>query len=221
MLLTVARIGRPHGLRGEVALDVRTDAPDERLAPGSVLTTEPASAGPLTILRARVQQERWFVTFDGVDDRSAAEALNGVELVVDSDGVSAEDDEDAWYPHELVGLRAEGTDGRVLGEILGLEHAPAHDVLVLREPDGARTLVPFVRAIVPVVDVPGGRVVLDPPGGLLASDAANLVVADDRSDAPSDDRSDERARHGSDERADVFDGPADDGSDDRADGSER
>ena len=188
MLLTVARIGRAHGLRGEVALDVRTDAPDERLAPGTVLATEPASAGPLTIARTRVQQERWFVTFDGVDDRTAAEALNGVVLVVDVDGASDEDDEDAWYPHELVGLRAEGTDGRALGEVVGLEHAPAHDVLVLREPDGVRTLVPFVRAIVPVVDVRAGRVVLDPPGGLLASDAANLVVADDRADDEADEQ---------------------------------
>lgn len=178
MLLTVARIGRAHGLRGEVALDVRTDVPEERLAPGTVLVTDPASAGPLTVARTRVQQGRWFATFQGVADRTAAEALTGVDLVVEPDEASDEDD-DAWYPHELVGLRAEGTDGRALGEVVGLEHAPAHDVLVLREPAGARTLVPFVRAIVPVVDVPGGRVVLDPPGGLLASDAANLVVSED------------------------------------------
>lgn len=179
MLLTVARIGRAHGLRGEVALDVRTDAPDERLAPGAVLATEPAAAGPLTIQRSRVQQGRWFVTFEGVADRTAAEALTGVALVVETADDEADDDEDAWYPHELVGLRAEDTTGRPVGEVVGLEHAPAHDLLVLREPDGARTLVPFVRAIVPVVDVAGGRVVLDPPGGLLASDAARLVVSDD------------------------------------------
>lgn len=180
MLLTVARIGRAHGLRGEVALDVRTDAPDERLAVGSVLATDPPSAGPLTIARTRVQHGRWIVTFDEARDRTAAEALNGVQLVVDADD---EGDEDAWYPHELAGLRAEGTDGRLLGEVVGLEHAPAHDVLVLRETGGQRTLVPFVRAIVPVVDVPGGRVVLDPPGGLLASDSANLVVSDDETSA--------------------------------------
>jgi 16S rRNA processing protein RimM len=72
----------------------------------------------------------------------------------------------------------------VLGEVVGLEHLPAHDLLVVREPDGARTLVPFVEAIVPVVDVPGGRVVLDPPGGLLAADAEHLVVSDEtRGDA--------------------------------------
>ncbi len=177
MQLTVARIGRAHGLRGEVSLEVRTDSPDERLAVGAVLATEPASAGPLTIATRRVQQGRWVVAFEQVRDRTAAEALRGVELVVDTAG--DEPDEDAWYPHELVGLRAEAADGRLLGEVVGLEPAPAHDMLVLREVGGERTLVPFVRVIVPVVDVAAGRVVLDPPGGLLASDAANLVVSDD------------------------------------------
>jgi 16S rRNA processing protein RimM len=182
MLLTVARIGRAHGLRGEVALDLRTDDPAARLAVGTVLPTEPADRGPLTVAGTREQQGRWYVTFAEATDRTGAEALRGVDLVVDVTGdTSDDDDEDAWYPHELVGLRAEHVDGRVLGEVLGLEHLPAHDSLVLREPDGSRTLVPFVRAIVPVVDVPGGRVVLDPPGGLLASDAANLVVSDETS----------------------------------------
>ncbi|RHA41985.1 ribosome maturation factor RimM [Cellulomonas rhizosphaerae] len=178
MELIVAVVSRAHGLRGEVGLDLRTDAPDERLAVGSVVTTQPASAGPLTIVGTRNQQGRWYVQFAEVNDRTAAEALRGTTIVTDSDEAE-DDDEDAWYPHELAGLRAEHVDGRELGEIVGLEHLPAHDMLVLREPDGARTLIPFVRAIVPVVDVPGGRVVIDPPGGLLASDAANLVVSDE------------------------------------------
>ena len=176
MQLTVARIGRAHGLRGEVALDLRTDSPEQRLAVGQVLATEPAAAGPLTVAGTRSQHGRWFASFREVPDRTAAEALQGVELVVDAD--VDPDDEDAWYPHELRGLRAEHTDGRRIGTIDGLEHLPAHDVLVLVEDgSGARTLVPFVRAIVPVVDVAGGRVVLDPPAGLLASDAENLVVS--------------------------------------------
>ncbi len=184
MLLTVARVGRPHGLRGEVALDVRTDSPEDRLVTGRTFRTDPESAGPLTLARVREQQGRWFVTFAEASDRSAVEALRGVTLVVDAAEPGAADD-DAWYEHQLVGLRAEHVDGRLLGEVIGLESAPAHDLLVLREPDGARTLVPFVRAIVPVVDVRGGRVVLDPPGGLLASDAANLVVVRD-DEAPED-----------------------------------
>ena len=181
MRLTVARVGRACGLRGEVALDVRSDTPGVRLAPGVRVATDPPDRGPLTVVRTRVQQGRWFVTFEQAGDRTAAEALRGVELVVEaSDGDGPSDDEDdAWYPHELAGLRAEGTDGRPLGEIVDLVPNPAHDLLVLREPDGTRTLVPFVRAIVPVVDIAGGRVVLDPPGGLLACDAARLDVSDD------------------------------------------
>jgi 16S rRNA processing protein RimM len=174
MELTVARVGKAHGLRGEVALDLRTDDPEARLGVGTRLETRPVGAGPLTVGGVRVHQGRWLVAFEGVRDRTGAEALRGVELVVE---VEASDEEDAWYPHELAGLRAEDTDGRELGRVEGLEHLPAHDALVLREPDGTRTLVPFVRQIVPVVDVPGGRVVLDPPGGLLASDAEHLEVA--------------------------------------------
>ena len=167
--LTVARIGRAHGMRGEVAVDLRSDTPDERFAPGAVLRTVPPSAGPLTVERSRGQNGRWFLLFEGILDRTAAEALLGVELVIDSDDADAAE-EDAWYPHELAGLRVEHVDGRTVGTVLDIEHLPAHDMLVIREPSGTRTLVPFVRAIVPVVDVVGGRVVLDPPGGLLADD---------------------------------------------------
>lgn len=176
MLLTVARIGRAHGLRGEVALDLRTDNPEDRFGVGAELQTVPAARGPLTVVSTRSQQGRWYVAFAQITDRTMAEAMRGTELVVEED---TSDEDDAWYPHELAGLRAEHVDGTLLGEIIGLEHLPAHDMLVLREPDGTRTLVPFVRAIVPVVDVAGGRVVLDPPGGLLASDAANLVISEE------------------------------------------
>lgn len=164
MLLTIARIGAARGLRGEVRLDVRTDAPERRLAVGTVLATDPSEAGPLTIARLRPDGGAWYATFAEAGDRAAAELLRGVLLV----GPPTEPEDDAWYPHELVGLAAELADGTPVGCVEGLEHFPAHDVLVVREPTGERTLVPFVRAIVPVVDVPGGRVVLDPPGGLLA-----------------------------------------------------
>jgi 16S rRNA processing protein RimM len=199
MQLTVARIGRAHGLRGEVALDLRTDNPEARLAVGQVLATDPAAAGPLTVARTRDQHGRWFVTFAEVTDRTGAEALQGVELVIDP---AQDEEEDAWYPHELVGLRADHVDGRLLGTVAGLEHLPAHDVLVLvEEGSGARTLVPFVRAIVPVVDVPGGRVVLDPPGGLLASDAENLVVSEETVGTRAPDGGPDAAGDGADDEA--------------------
>src|SRR5690606_38674097 len=173
MELTVATIGRAHGLRGEVGVEVRTDEPHERFVVGAVLATDPARRGPLEIARVRRQGPRWFLTFVGVTDRDQAEALRGVHLVVDVDSAA---DGDAWYPHELAGLRAEAPDGTLLGEVTGVEHLPAQDLLVLREVTGERTLVPFVRAIVPVVDVAGGRVVVDPPRGLLAADASAAEV---------------------------------------------
>ncbi|MCW2761180.1 MAG: Ribosome maturation factor rimM [Marmoricola sp.] len=167
MQLTIATIGRARGLQGEVALDVRTDAPQERFVVGAVLRTVPATAGPLTVARVRSLAERWYLTFEQVTDRDAAEALRGVELVIEA---GASEEEDAWYPYELAGLRAERPDGTLVGEVIGLEHLPAQDALVVREVGGERTLVPFVRAIVPVVDVSGGRVVVDAPVGLLAAD---------------------------------------------------
>ncbi|MCL2595699.1 MAG: ribosome maturation factor RimM [Promicromonosporaceae bacterium] len=181
MQLVVARIGKAHSLRGEVMLDVRTDDPETRLAVGVTLETDPADVGPLTIETVRIHQGRWLVGFAEVLDRTAAEALRGVELVVEAD--TSDDDEDAWYPHELRGLRAELADGTVIGEVIGLEHLPAHDMLIIKETLPAangsgsthRTLVPFVHAIVPTVDVPGGRVVLTPPGGLLARDTLPLA----------------------------------------------
>lgn len=174
--LVVAVVGRAHGLRGEVAVDVRTDSPEERLTVGASFPTEPARPEPLVVERVRRQSGRWLLAFAGVADRDAAEALRGVRLLVE---VSTSEEEDAWYPQELDGLRAELRDGTVVGIVRGLEHLPAHDALVVEEPIGdqpVRTLVPFVRQIVPVVDVAGGRVVLDPPGGLLARDEDALEV---------------------------------------------
>lgn len=182
MQLVVATIGRAHGLKGDVALDLRTDSPAERLGVGTVLATDPPSAGPLTIARSRHQGDHWFLGFDEVDDRTAAEALRGVALVIES--TDASDDDDAWYPYELAGLRVELADGTSVGEVIGLQPMPAHDALVIREASGARTLVPFVRAIVPVVDVAGGRVVIDPPHGLLAADADEAIVVADADAEP-------------------------------------
>ena len=167
--LVVARIGRPHGVRGEVSIEVRTDAPDRRFTPGASFTTDPASAGPLVLDGVRDHNGTLLLTFAGVEDRGGAEELRGV-LLLASVPVTGDDEPDAWPVAALVGLRAERTDGRPAGEVVGLEHGAAQDLLVLRQPSGATALVPFVTALVPVVDVPGGRVVIDPPGGLLEGD---------------------------------------------------
>ena len=167
MQLVVARIGRPHGIRGEVSVEVRTDDPAARLEPGSVLVTDPAGNGPLTVATSRDNNGRWLLTFTEVPDRTAAERLRGVLLLAD---VAADDEPDAWHTHELVGLRAVTVAGVEVGRVVDVRPMPAQDLLEIELTSGGRRLVPFVAAIVPEVDVAGGRLVLDPPGGLLVDD---------------------------------------------------
>jgi len=167
MDLVVGRVGRPHGVRGEVTVELRTDDPDARFAPGSSLRTDPASRGPLTVVEARPRSGGLVVAFDGVHDRAGAEAIRGTALVVDSAELPDLDVPDEWYDHQLVGLAAVDPAGTPLGTVTDVVHSPASDLLVLRAGDGREHLVPFVRELVPSVDVPGGRVVVDPPDGLL------------------------------------------------------
>jgi 16S rRNA processing protein RimM len=180
MRLVVARIGRAHGIRGEVTVEVRTDAPGQRLAPGAVLHVpdggrrrELAAAGQpttLTVTGHRDHNGILLLRFAEVADRAAAEALR--DTLLEADVPEEPDEDDAWYEHELLGLSVVDPGGARLGEVSGLQHMPAQDLLVVRTPLGER-LVPFVRAIVPVVDVAGGVVVVDPPGGLLDGDEAS------------------------------------------------
>jgi 16S rRNA processing protein RimM len=167
MQLVVGRVIRPHGVRGEVVVDVRTDSPEQRYAVGSVFETDPSAAGPLTVEALRPHQGRYLVTFDGFADRDAADRLRGVLLCVDSTTVPDPDDPDEFHDHQLVGLRVELADGEHLGEVVRIEHAPSSDLLIVRLLDGRTGMVPFVRAIVPEVDIAAGRVVVAPPEGLF------------------------------------------------------
>jgi len=234
MQLIVGRIVRPHGIRGEVIVEVRTDEPEARFVPGRALATEAparpgaatATNGPavpgagaasvsggapavpgagaasvsggapavpgagtasggaaslepepgavrwvvpptLTIEVVRSHQGRLIIGFEGVADRSVAEELRGVLLCVDSADVAPPADPDEFLDHQLVGLSVVTPAGEPLGEVAAIDHAPASDLLVLRRPAGGTALVPFVKAIVPEVDLAAGRVVVDPPEGLL------------------------------------------------------
>ncbi|MET7376578.1 ribosome maturation factor RimM [Micromonospora arida] len=198
MQLVVGRIGKPHGVRGEVTVEVRTDEPEARFAPGTVLRTEPGATPPparntvlrtgpgttpppasdepgvpfrvpaeLTIEESRFHQGRVLIAFEGILDRNTAEALRGTLLVVDSADVTPPDDPEEFHDHQLVGLAVVTPAGERLGEVARIDHAPSSDLLVLRRPEGRTALIPFVRAIVPEVDLAGGRVIVDPPAGLL------------------------------------------------------
>lgn len=192
----VARIGKPHGLRGEVTVRLHTDVPRERFAAGSRLLTRPPAVGPLTVRSARLHNGVWLLAFDEAADRTAAEALRGTELLVapgrsgapagsDAEsaaggaaggatkgiaaGIAAEADE-GWYEDELVGVAVRDVGGEGIGEVTALHIRPAQDLLEVRLRDGRTGLVPFVDALVPVVDLtdPAARfVVIDPPAGLF------------------------------------------------------
>jgi 16S rRNA processing protein RimM len=165
--LVVGQVVRPHGIRGEVVVEVTTDEPATRFAAGTALVTDPAGAGPLTVEAARPHQGRLIVAFEGVPDRAGAEALRGVKLCVDSADLPFPADPDEFHDFQLIGLTAVGESGEALGEIVRVDHGPGADLLVLRRPGGPDALVPFVKAIVPSVDLAAGRVVLTPPEGLL------------------------------------------------------
>jgi 16S rRNA processing protein RimM len=166
-LVVVGRVGKPVGIRGEVTVEVRTDDPDARFAPGAVLRTDPPEHGPLTVDGARPHGGRLVLAFAGVPDRTAAEQLRDTLLLVDVASLPPLDDPDTFHDWQLRGLAAELTDGTAVGRVDDVLHLPQGDVLVVARADGAELLVPFVRQQVPEVDVAGGRVVLDPAPGLL------------------------------------------------------
>ncbi len=162
----VARVGKPHGLRGEVTVQVHTDDPQGRFVPGASFATEPAARGPLVLRSVRVHQGIYLLGFEGHPDRTAAEALRGTRLLV-TDEDDVDEDDDAWREEDLLGLEVVLVDGSRVGEVSALHLREVQDLLEVRLADGREVLVPFVEEIVPEVDEDARRVVLDPPAGLL------------------------------------------------------
>lgn len=169
----VGRVGKPHGLRGEVTVDVRTDEPERRFAPGTTLRVVPPKGSHSPLSSVTVESARWhgvilLLALEEVADRSAAEAARGLMLYADLDPTESPEDPEEFYDHQLVGLAAYDEDGTHLGEVTGLVHGGAQDLLAIRALDRRDTLVPFVKALVPEVDVAGGRVVVADRPGLVA-----------------------------------------------------
>ena len=168
--VVVGRIGKPHGLRGEVTVDVRTDEPERRFATGAALRAQAPRGSAfglssLTVAATRWHSSRLLVTFEEVAGRDAAESARGVVLHASMPADARPDDPDEYYDHQLIGLTAYDVDERVLGEVTSVLHGGAQDLLTIRTPDGRDALVPFVKALVPDVDVTDGRlVVADRPG---------------------------------------------------------
>ena len=161
--LEVGRVVKAHGIRGEVVVEAVTNRP-ERFTPGAVLY---AGERALAVRRAspqggpdpagRITRARWIVGFEGVDDRNEAERLR--DTVLSGEPLDHADDAGELWVHELVGSELLDSAGRVLGRVTAVEANPASDLLVV----DSGALVPMVF----VVEATDGRVVVDPPAGLL------------------------------------------------------
>ncbi len=169
MRLIVGRAGRPHGIRGEVVIGVRTDEPDLRFAVGAVVdvSTDPdkTDAERLTVASARWHSGQLLVAFDGITDRTTASELTGSWLSVDSSQLPDTADPDEFRDHELIGLNVRTSGGEPAGVVIDVLHY-GQDLLVVRRAEG-EFMVPFVKEIVPEVDIGAGLVIIDPPPGLL------------------------------------------------------
>ncbi|MET3773359.1 ribosome maturation factor RimM [Arthrobacter nitrophenolicus] len=175
MQLQVARIGKPHGIRGEVTVQVLTDAPEDRFIPGTEFVVEPASSGPLTVSSARWNKDILLLGFEEIADRNQAETLRGAKLFIETADLD-EDDDEGWYEHELVGLEARVGD-QVVGKVTALNTAPAQDLLMVTTPEGGEILVPFVEQIVPEVNIGEGYILLTPPDGLFELNSEDAAAS--------------------------------------------
>jgi len=178
--LRVGRLLKAHGLKGALKAELYTDDPEKRFVPGAVFSLQVPAESPWHGKTLELAELRWYnghpvAFFEGVDDRTAAESLVKAILWIDAD-IAEEQEPDAWYDHQLVGLRVL-RDGAEVGEVVRVEHLPAQDLLVVKTAD-REVRVPLVSAIVPTVDLAGGTVTVTPPAGLFedlpeAPDAAN------------------------------------------------
>lgn len=172
MELVVGRVVKSHGIRGELVVEVRTDSPEERFVPGTLLVGRTGRGRStvdrdVTIEAVRNHSGRLLVFLAGVKDRDTADGLRGMLLLVDSSALPDPQDPDEFHDHQLVGLRVLDAEGVQLGEVSEIVHTPAGELLSIRLQDGSDALVPFVSEMVPTVDLAGGTCVIDPPEGLL------------------------------------------------------
>ena len=167
----MGRLTKAHGLKGAIKLELFTDDPERRFVPGAVFSLQVPTTSPWHGKTLELAELRWYNShpvgfFKGVPDRSAAESLVKAILWIDLEsGDDTSDEEDAWYDHQLVGLRVE-RDGAQVGTVKLVEHFPAQDLLIVKT-DAGEVMVPFVKEIVPSVDLAAGIVTVTPPAGLF------------------------------------------------------
>ncbi|MGH3465081.1 MAG: ribosome maturation factor RimM [Kribbellaceae bacterium] len=177
MQVIVGKIGRAHGIKGEVGIEIRTDEPERRFAVGAALVTETTPARSLTVGTARWHGDRLLVRFTGVEDRTAAEALRNTLLLADVPEDERPEDPDEFYDRDLVGLAVRTADGVEAGTVTAVVHMPSQDLLEVVRPDGRTVLVPLVAELVPTVDLSSGHLVVADRPGLLDPEAADEAGA--------------------------------------------
>lgn len=170
--LRVARLVKAHGLKGGLKLEVYTDDPELRFTPGNEFTLQVPQDSPwfgkkITLTSVREVNSSPVAFFEGVEDRTAAESLVKAILWVEHDPSTRPTESDAWFDHELVGLRVV-REGVTVGNVARVEHFPAQDLLVVATAD-SEVLLPFVKDFVPEVNIEAGVVEITPPGGLFES----------------------------------------------------
>jgi 16S rRNA processing protein RimM len=170
MRVTIGRIGRPHGVLGEMTVEVRTDEPDQLFVVGVNVWV---GDRVMTITNFRWHNQRGLLRLDGIDDRDDAESLRDLLIEVEraDDAVPAE--EDTFYDASLVHCSVEDGTGQLVGVVTDVVHVPGQDLLVVTTAQGREIFIPFVASIVPIVDVTARRIVIDPPPGLLESEDAH------------------------------------------------
>ena len=160
MRLLVGRIGRAHGILGEATIEVRSDEPDRRFGIGAKLQSD--EHGELTITSGRVHNGILLLGFAGYTDRNQIEKLRNVLLYADVDINEEREDEDDFHVLQLIGCTAVLEDGEIFGEVTDVINLPGQDLLAIKTAT-AESLIPFVRQLVPIVDVEARRVVVIPP----------------------------------------------------------
>jgi 16S rRNA processing protein RimM len=182
VLVTVGRIGRAHGIKGEVGLEVRTDEPDRRFADGATVVTESKVPRTLTVEASRWHSGRLLVKFVGVPDRTAAEQLRNLVVLAEIDEDERPEDPEEYYDRELIGLAVRTSDGVEAGEVIDVVHLPSQDLLEIRRPAGNAVLVPLVEALVPEINVDKQYVVVADRPGLLDPEGAEVVPTEPDAD---------------------------------------
>jgi 16S rRNA processing protein RimM len=179
--LRVGRLVKAHGLKGALKVELYTDDPARRFVPGATFTLQVPTTSDWHGKSLELVELRWYNThavafFKDVPDRTVAESLVKAILWVDQDLEELPAEEDAWYDHQLIGL-AVLRDGVRVGTVSQIDHLPAQDLLTVKT-DAGDVLVPFVKAIVPAVDIEQGTLTVTPPPGLF-EELPDDPIADD------------------------------------------